>query len=207
MIAAGPDLLIVGGLALDRLADGSVLAGGSVLHAARAVAASGRQVATITAAGPEPEAAAALTELTALGPSRAARFPSSIRYAIHEARRGRRLLLEAAGGEVSISAAEVVTLDARAVLLAPIAGEVTARTVRACSMVPVRVAALQGWLRHLAPGEEARALPLAALGEGLSAALGQLDALVASVEDLAGVAPRPRAQLAALRAHLGPGPG
>ena len=205
MIAAGPDLLIVGGLAIDRLPDGSVLAGGSVLHGARAVA-MGRRVATITAAGPEPEAVAAVAELAELGPSRVTRMSGSIRFAIHEDGLARRLVLEAVGEDLPVIASEVAAIGPRAVLLAPIAGEISATTVRACAMVPIRVAAMQGWLRRLDPGEEATALPLAALGSELSAAFAELDVLVASDEDLAAVAPRPRPQLAALRAHLGTKP-
>jgi sugar/nucleoside kinase (ribokinase family) len=206
MIAAGPDLLIVGGLAVDRVVDGSRLAGGSVLHAARAVAAAGWSVATITAAGPEPEAAAAVAELGALGPSSVASLPASIRFAIHHDSQGRRLVLEAASGNLALLAAEVTALGARTVLLAPIAGELSALAVGACATVPVRVAAVQGWLRHLAPGEEARALPLGSLGAELSAALAELDALVASHEDLAAVASQPPRQLELMRAYFGPRP-
>lgn len=203
MIPAGPDLLIVGGLTIDRLADGSTIAGGSVLHAGRAVAAAGRRVATITAAGPEEEARAAVIELASLGSSRVAAVAASIRFAIHEAGDGRRLVLEAAAASLSISAAEVRALHPRSVLFAPIAGELSAAGVRVDDGVPVRVATLQGWLRHLVPGEPARPLPLGALGSDLSEALGLLDALIASHQDLAELAPDARAQLTALRAHVG----
>jgi sugar/nucleoside kinase (ribokinase family) len=206
MIPAGPDLLIVGGLTIDRLADGSTVAGGSVLHAARASAAAGRRVATITVAGPEPEARAAVRELRALGPSRVAAVAASVRFAIHDEGRGRRLMLEGAGTALAVTRSEVAAIGPCCVLLAPVAGELSAGAVRASAIAPFRVAALQGWLRHLVPGEEARPLPLAAIGDELSASLGELDALVASDEDLAAVAPGPRQQLAALRAHFGPGP-
>ncbi len=206
MIPAESDLLIAGGLAMDHLADGSTVAGGSVMHAARAAAAAGRRVATITAAGPEPEAVAAVAELAALGPIRVTPMAASIHYAIHETPTGRRLVLLAAGGDLRVTGGHVVMLAPRAVLIAPIAGELSAQAIRACARVPVRVAALQGWLRWLVPGEEARPLSLAALGSPLSTALGELDGLVASDEDLAGVGARPQEQLAALRAHLGPRP-
>ncbi|MGZ8563736.1 MAG: PfkB family carbohydrate kinase, partial [Candidatus Limnocylindria bacterium] len=177
-----------------------------VVHATRAAAAAGWRVATITAAGPEPEAVVAVGELATLGPSRVTPVESSIRFAIHEEGRGRQLVLESRGGGLHVSAARVKAIAPRAVLLAPIAGELSASAVRACASVPIRVAALQGWLRHLVPGDEAHPLALVALGEKLSAALGELDALVASNEDLARVAPRPREQLEGLRAHLGPRP-
>ncbi len=112
-------------------------------------------------------------------------------------------MLEAAGGDLTIAPAEVAAIAPRSVLLGPIAGEVSARTVRACATVPVRVAALQGWLRHLVPGEEALPLALGALGSEAAVALGDLDALVASDEDLAAVAPNPPGQLEALRAYFG----
>jgi len=203
MIPAGPDLLIVGGLTVDRLADGSTVAGGSVLHAARAVAAAGRRVATITVAGAEPQARSALAELAALGPSRVTAVPSSIRFAIRHEGRDRRLVLEARGGNLPVTDGDFSALDPRSTLLGPVAGELAAGAVQAGADVPVRVATLQGWLRHLVAGEAAGPLALAALGADLSAALGELDALVASDEDLAAVAPGPRGQLEALRAHLG----
>ena len=46
-----PSLLIVGGLTIDRFADGSRAPGGSVLHAGLAAAAEGAQVTTLTVAG------------------------------------------------------------------------------------------------------------------------------------------------------------
>ena len=206
MIAARPDLLIIGGLAIDRLANGSLVAGGSVLHGARAVVASGQRIATITAAGPEPEAAAALAELAALGRSLASLTHASIRYAIQDRGPRRGLVLESGGAPLAVEAADLAAINPAAVLLAPIAGELTSQAARACAMVPVRVAALQGWLRRLLPGEEVRPLPLHALDDELSRDLANLDALVASDEDLAAVAPVPRRQLEQLRAHFGPGP-
>jgi sugar/nucleoside kinase (ribokinase family) len=206
MIAARPDLLIIGGLAIDRLADGSLVAGGSVLHGARAVVAAGRRIATITAAGPEPEASAAIIELSSLGRSLASRTHSSIRYTIHDGGPRRRLLLESGGAPLAVEPADLTAINPAAVLLAPIAAELTSQAVRACAMVPVRVAVLQGWLRRVVPGEEVRPLALDALGEELTMALADLDALVASEEDLAAVAPVSRRQVDELRAHFGPRP-
>jgi sugar/nucleoside kinase (ribokinase family) len=163
-------------------------------------------VATITVAGPEPEAVGALAELATLGPSNFTSVASSIRFAIHDEGRSRRLVLEALGADLAATPAEVAALAPQSVLVAPIAGELSASTLRACATAPMRVAALQGWLRHLVPGEAATAEPLAVLGYELSDALGKLDALVASHEDLAAVAGEPRAQLEALRAHVGSRP-
>lgn len=206
MIAAPPDLLIVGGLAIDRLADRSTVAGGSVMHGARAAAASGRRVATITVAGPEPEADAAIVELETLGPCMRTSVPASIRYAIDDEGSRRRLVFLGGGAELVVSASDVAGINPRAVLLGPIAGELSAEAVRACGTVPVRVAALQGWLRRLSPGDEVRALPLAALDDELSKALGELDALVVSDEDLAANGSDPLQQVDMLRAHLGARP-
>lgn len=206
MIPGGPDLLIVGGLTIDRLADGSTVAGGSVLHAARAAVVAGRRVATITAAGPEPEARAAVAELVSLGACLASATAASIRFEIHQQRGARRLRLEGKGGIVLALDSDLRALAPRAVLLAPVAGEVPVATVRASSPVLIRVAALQGWLRHLEPGHEAYPVPLAELGDELTAALAELDALVVSDDDLAAAAGDPRRQLAALRAAVGPRP-
>lgn len=206
MIPGAPDLLIVGGLTIDRLADGSTVAGGSVLHAARAAVAAGRRVATITAAGPEPDARAGVAELASFGPSLASATAASIRFAIRMDGAVRRLVLEGNGTIVRVHESEMSALAPRAVLLAPVAGELSAAAVLASSAVPIRVAALQGWLRHLVPGDEASPMPLSELGNELTAALADFDALVVSDDDLAAVASGPRRQLAALRAAVGPRP-
>ena len=57
------DLVVVGGLTVDRFSDGSAAPGGAVLHIARALAARGVRVGIVTTAGPEPEALAGLAEL------------------------------------------------------------------------------------------------------------------------------------------------
>ena len=206
MIAARPDLLIIGGLAIDRLADGSTVAGGSVLHGARAMAWSGRRMATITAAGPEPVAALAVAELTAVGPCRVTAVQASIHYAVDDLHGQRRLTYEEGRSPLTVTATEIVAINPLAVLIAPIAAEVTPETVLACAEVPVRIAALQGWLRGLSPGEPVRALALHALDRDLAAALADLDGLVASDEDLAAVATEPRLQLDRLRERIGPHP-
>jgi sugar/nucleoside kinase (ribokinase family) len=205
MIAA-PDLLVVGGLSIDRFPDGSTAPGGSVLHAARAVAATGGRVATIALAGSEPEAQEALAELADLGPCLVRRTRATIRFAIDERGSGRRLVLEAAGRRLEVAAEEISRSGAAAVLLAPIAGELDAAALRAARGVPVRVAALQGWLRVLNPGVEVSPLEVQALAGDLIAELSHFTALVASVEDLVAAAPSPDTQLDALRDRVGPGP-
>jgi len=206
MIAANSDLLIIGGLTIDRFADGSAAAGGSVLHAARATVVAGWRVATITAAGPEPEAAAAVEELAGMGPSLVRRVPGSIRYEIREAGGRRRLTLEAAAAKLLVTAADVRAFQAAAVLLAPVAGELSAESVVSARSSAVVVAALQGWLRSLEPGKVVRPLPLASLDDELATALDHLDAMVASEEDLAAVGADPIAQLVTLRRQVGDRP-
>jgi len=205
MIAV-PDLLVVGGLTVDRLADGSTVAGGSVLHAARATVAAGWRVATITAAGPEPEALAAVEELAGMGPSLVRCVEGSIRYAIRESGGHRRLTLEAPAAALRVTEAEMSSFQAAAVLLAPVAGELSAESVVSSRSSAVVVAALQGWLRSLEPGKVVRPLPLASLEGELSAALDHLDAMVASEEDLAAVGGDPVAQLVTLRRQVGDRP-
>jgi sugar/nucleoside kinase (ribokinase family) len=205
MIAA-PDLLVVGGLSIDRFPDGSTAPGGSVLHAARAVAATGGRVATIALAGTEPEAQEALAELADLGPCLVRRTRATIRFAIDDRDSRRRLVLEAAGGRLEVAAEEIGRSGAAAVLMAPIAGELDAAALRAAAGPPVRVAALQGWLRVLNPGVEVSPLELRALAGDLVAELSQFKALVGSVEDLDAAGSSSDTQLDALRDRVGPGP-
>jgi sugar/nucleoside kinase (ribokinase family) len=205
MIAA-PDLLVVGALSIDRFPDGSTVPGGSVLPAARAVTAPGGRVASIACAGAEREAQEALTELSDLGQCVVHRTAATTRFAIDERGARRRMVLEAAGGELRIAPHEVDHFRAAAVLLAPIAGELDASAIRAAGSVPVRVAALQGWLRILHPGAEVSPLELRALAADLVAELRQMNALVASVEDLVAEGLTPDEQLDALRGLAGPIP-
>jgi sugar/nucleoside kinase (ribokinase family) len=192
------DLLVVGGLAIDRFPDGRTAAGGSVLHASRALAFAGLRGACLTVAGPEPEAAAALEELRHLGPLTVREAAWSIRYAIDE-RPERRVVTYQAGARLHLAPDDLAALPARAVLLAPIAAELDGEAVAASSGASVRVAALQGWLRGLVPGEPVRPRPVAALPAELRACT----ALVASDEDL-GTDAGPAAD--ALRAWAGAGP-
>ena len=205
MIAA-PDLLVVGGLSIDRFPDGTTAPGGSVLHAARAVAAAGGQVATIALAGAEPDAQEAITELARFGPSGVHHAAATIRFAIDERGSRRSLTLEVAGGTLLVEADEIERVRASAVLLAPIAAEIDVEGVRAAGRTRVRVAALQGWLRRLVPGEVVAPLTLATIPPDLASALAGFDLLVASSDDLLAEATSPEAQLDALRRRFGAGP-
>jgi sugar/nucleoside kinase (ribokinase family) len=206
MIAARPDLLVIGGLTIDRFADGSAAPGGSVLHIARAAASRGVRVAILTVAGPEPEAQAALAELRQLVVDvEAGDADATATFSHHDTAQGRRLALKRRGGRVAIAGSALLA-SADAVLVAPVAGEVSAAELTTLVSVPVRAAILQGWLRSLDEGAEVRPLPLADLGSPAIAALSGFDLIVASREDLLAEARDPREQLHSLRRALGPGP-
>ena len=74
------DLLIVGGLTIDRFPDGTSAPGGSVIHAGRAAAADGARLTILTVAGDEPEAAIGLRQLAELGDLIHQRAPSTVTY-------------------------------------------------------------------------------------------------------------------------------
>ena len=199
------DLVVVGGLAIDRFPDGSEAPGGSVLHAARALAMAGLRGATITVAGPESVATAGVKQLRSFGGLVVCEAPWSIRFSIDE-RPARRVMLYEAGARLTLSPANLASLPSRALLIAPIAGELDAVAVAATSAVGVRIAALQGWLRTLVPGEPVTARPLAGLGGTLADALRAMAALVASDEDLAAGPPDASRAMTALRDWAGGDP-
>src|SRR4029453_13632251 len=93
-----------------------------------------------------------------------------------------------------------------AVLVAPIAGEISINELALLASVPFRAAILQGWLRTLEEGAEVRSLPLQALGAAATQALGRFHHLVASREDLLAESRDAREQLNALRRVFGDGP-
>ena len=199
MIAARPDLLVIGGLTVDRFADGSSVPGGSVLHIARAAAPRGIRVAVITVVGPEPEAQAGLAELRQLASTvedEAAVETATFNHRVEDG--GRRLSLEHRGGRVHRADSPLLSRS-RALLLAPIAGEIESDKLAQLEATPVRGAILQGWLRSLDEGAEVRPLPLRAVASRVLDALAGFDLLVASREDLLGEADDPRGQLIALR--------
>jgi sugar/nucleoside kinase (ribokinase family) len=203
MIAARPDLLVIGGLTVDRFADGSSAPGGSVLHIARAAATRGVSVRVMTVAGSEPEARAAFDELSGLTAS-VNRADTTATFIHRESPDGRRLRLERAGGPIRI--ADLDPGEARAILVAPIADEVATDDIARLDAASTRGAILQGFLRSFAPDGEVQPLRLSALAPDLVAVLGQLDLLVASCEDLLAEATQPSDQLVALRRRFGERP-
>ena len=103
----GLDLVVVGGLTVDRFTDGSAAPGGAVLHITRALAARGVRVGIVTTAGPEPEAQAGLAELRDLASSvEASTSPASITFGHAETAAGRELVLERRGGQVPAANAD-----------------------------------------------------------------------------------------------------
>lgn len=206
MIAVPPDLLVIGGLTVDRFADGSSAPGGSVLHIVRSAAPRNLRAAVMTVAGPEPEARAGLDELRRLATWVDASVADATTTFIHrDARGGRRLWFERGGGRVHFTDLRARE-SPRAILVAPIAGEVATEDLARLDAGPTRGAILQGFLRTVAGDGEVGQLPLSALAAGLAPVLSGFDVLVASREDLAGEAAEPSAQLAALRRCVGGGP-
>ena len=198
------DLLIVGGLTVDRFPDGSMAPGGTVLHAARAAAAHGLRLGVLTIAGPEPAAQRGLDELRSLAawvrslPDRA-----TTRFAHDERGAHRRIWLEEAGGVIDPADAELGTIPiAHRVLLGPVAGECDRLRSSAWRSSITRGAILQGWLR--APGiGEVRPRRLGDVDAAALQALRGLHVVVASREDLAPEdGDGPTAQLELLREEL-----
>ena len=196
------DLLVVGGLTIDRFTDGRAEPGGSVLHVARALVPRGLRVGIVTAAGAEAGAAEGIAELRRLDPGLACAAGAATTTFRHaESPAGRRLWLERLGGDLPAA-----WRDAAAILIAPVAGEIGAGALASLPAGPRRGAIVQGWLRSADTGSEVMPLPLRALGAPLTEALAAFDLLVASREDLRAEAATPSQQLAALRAMLGPRP-
>jgi sugar/nucleoside kinase (ribokinase family) len=200
-----PDLLIVGGLTVDRFPDGSSAPGGSVLHAARALAERGAAVGVLTAAGPEPEATRGLLELRQrCAPIEVALHPATATFRHRMTGNRRRLWLERKGGPVALGPKAADRMRTAAVLYAPIADEVGATALRASVHARHRAAILQGWLRS-ATGE-VRGLSLTTLDAQVAAELATFDLLIASRDDLLADADEPQRQLDALRERFGPRP-
>jgi sugar/nucleoside kinase (ribokinase family) len=200
------ELLIVGGLTIDRFGDGTSAPGGSVIHAGRAAVAEGVAVTTLTVAGDEPEAAIGLAELAEMGDLIHQRATSTVTYG-HSEVRGRRVLtyLVSAG-----SIAPPVLADPPDVaLLAPIADELPASAIgplRESARPRLTVLLIQGWLRRLAIGEPARPLALDEVPAATWDAFAAVDAIVLSTEDLAESPEDPFVEAAGVRAKIGPRP-
>jgi sugar/nucleoside kinase (ribokinase family) len=200
-------ILIVGGLTIDRFADGRRAPGGSVIHAGLAAVADGAEVATLTVAGPEPEADDGRAQLGAVGTLHAAAAPATTTYAHGEVDGRRTRVLEAAGGRVPADPSAVGHPDV--ILFAPIADELSASAVSAiCEAADPGVTAflIQGWLRHLAVGDVARPLRLDAVSDDVWRISAAGDLVVVSNEDLAEAPDDPFALAAAIRPRIGPRP-
>jgi hypothetical protein len=205
----GLDLLVVGGLTVDRFADGPSGPGGSVLHVARAAKRRGIALGVRTSAGPEPEAVAGVAELHRLAERvDVARHATTATFRHRESVEGRRLWLERAGGPVADGPG--ASRDAATVLYAPVFDEVAATAIAASASASAgaegrsgRGAILQGWLRQVAEDGEVHSLPLASLAFPLRDALAGLDLLVASHEDLRADGATADQQLVALRRTFG----
>ena len=202
------DLLIVGGLTIDRFTDGTSAPGGTVIHAGLAVAPDGIRQATLTAAGDEPEAAVGLDRLESFGPVVRQQATTTTTFR-HGERDGRRVLVFECGtapiGPDSLARAP----RPRVALLAPIGDELPAATVdrlRVELAPELTVMLIQGWLRRLVPGREVEALPLADVSADLWRVFSEADAVVLSTEDLAGTPTDPFIQAGDLRRRLGPRP-
>jgi sugar/nucleoside kinase (ribokinase family) len=201
------DLLVVGGLTIDRFADGSSVPGGSVTHIARAAASRGLRVGVVAVAGPEPVAQAGLAELRRLAAVvQVAVGTETATFRHSGTRTERRLYLDRRGADVDIDAADLGRLLSRALLFAPVAGEVRAHTLDLGDAERQRAAILQGWLRTTDPDSQVRSLALAALDPAVLRALGRLDLLVASRDDMLAEGDDASNQLHALRRAVGNGP-
>ncbi len=200
------ELLIVGGLTIDRFVDGRSAPGGSVIHAGRAAVAAGVRPAFVTVAGDEPEAVRGLQQLAAMGDVTCQPSPETTTFG-HAERAGRRVLTL----DASARAIAPPFPDGRpdVALLAPIADELPPGSVIALrsAMTPrTAVFLIQGWLRRLAIGDEVHPLALDEVSPDLWDAVAAADAIVVSTEDLAEAPEDPFTQAAALRARIGDRP-
>jgi sugar/nucleoside kinase (ribokinase family) len=203
-----PELLIVGGLTVDRFSDGRRAAGGSVLHAAVAATGEGARPGMATVAGDEPEAIAGLDRLRGMGEVSLQHSPRTTTYAHSETGGRRVLVLEAASDPIDPAALPPLPA-ADVALLAPIADELPAPAVhelRARVGPRLTVLLIQGWLRRLVEGEAVHPLPLAAVADELWDAFALADAVVVSTEDITETPGDPFAQALDVRARIGPRP-
>ncbi|HET9416832.1 MAG TPA: PfkB family carbohydrate kinase [Candidatus Limnocylindria bacterium] len=201
------DLLIVGGLTIDRFADDRLESGGSVLHASRAAQRAGLKVSVVTLAGPEPVASEGVAELRAITHRlEVVDAHETILFRHRESSAGRRLWLERPGGSISMSPELVDSVRTGAVLFAPVAAELHPAALHTWDDSWRRGAILQGWLRSA--GDDGSVSPIAPteLPDGLVTALASLDVLIASREDLLAAADAPDHQVRALRQRVGGGP-
>ncbi len=199
-------LLIVGGLTIDRFADGTSGPGGAVIHAGRAAADDRVPLTILTVAGDEPEAADGLAQLAELGDLIHQRAPSTITYG-HAEVDGRRQLTFLRGA--APIAPPTLADPPDVALLAPIADELPASAivaVRDAARPRVTVLLLQGWLRSLRIGKPVRPMGLDEIPAVTWEAFGAADAVVVSTEDLPDAPGDPSDSMARLRERLGSRP-
>ena len=199
-------LLIVGGLTIDRFADGTSAPGGAVIHSGRAATAEDAEITILTIAGSEPEAAIGLSELSGLGELIHQRAPSTVTFR-HDEIDGRRVLTYLSG--TGTIAPPVLVDPPDVALIAPIAGELPApalAALHAAARPRVTVLLIQGWLRRLRLGDPVRPMALDEVAPAIWHAFGGADAIVVSTEDVAESAADPAVVSAALRERIGPRP-
>lgn len=208
----GPlDVVVVGGLTIDRFAHDGLAPGGSVLHATRAAAAAGLVAGVITVAGDEPTARDGVDELRRRARVELQAAAETIRFRHRETASGRRLWLESGGGSIELDPATAERLRTSAFLFAPVAGELYPSVLEGAHerWDPAgwtHGAILQGWLRRANDAREIVPLAPEELDDRLVAALARCAVLVASREDLLAAAEQPARQIRSLRARVGPGP-
>ena len=203
-----PALLIVGGMTIDRFADGSSAPGGSVLHAGLAAQAEGAEVRVLTIAGPETDARAGLERLRRFGPCVALPSETTTTYRHREADGHRVLVYEARSGTIGEDRADGLG-PVDAVLVAPIADELAPASIaslRHASGARLTVLLIQGWLRRLTVGARVEPMQLHEVPAAAWASFGAADAVVVSTEDFATDEVDPFAQAAEVRRVLGTTP-
>lgn len=201
------DLLVVGGLTIDRFADGSSVPGGSVIHIARAAGSRDVRVGVATAAGSESEAALGLAEIRRLAAQvEVTPQAATTTFRHRESSEGRRLWLEQRGAAIALGSDARDRFSTRAILYAPVAGEFDPDALVVWDDIWTRCAILQGWLRAAAEGGEVEPLRLSTLPSPLRDALATMNLIVASREDLLAEAPSPFEQLTAMRMAFGRAP-
>ena len=180
-----------------------------MLHAARAVAAAGRRVATITAAGPEPEAERARRGARARSARAGSRRrPASIRFAIRRGGRRPARWCSRRRARRSPSSRPTCRHRSRAVLLAPdrrraVGGRGARAAMRCRSAWPPSRAGCGTSSR----ARRRRPLPLAALGaRRCPSARRSSTPWSPATRTSPRWRPTPAGQLTALRAHFGPRP-
>ena len=201
-----PELLIVGGLTIDRFVDRTSAPGGSVIHSGAAAVAAGVRPAFLTVAGHEPEAATGLERLAAMGDVVRQHSPRTTTFGHSEVDGRRVLALEANAAPIGPPFSGNPPAVA---LLAPIADELPADAVAALrdALRPrIAVFLIQGWLRRLLIGEAVHPLSLEEVPWDVWDAFAGADAIVVSTEDLAESPQDPFVQAAGVRARIGPRP-